>query len=94
MRFFGINAMLDVLVVIPPCGLAKWRTDNSERIASIQLGTQTGRFEDGKKFAYRVADGDWLERLRGIRFREYRIEQGCNLTTREIAALQAMMQIS
>lgn len=89
----GALGMLDVLVIIPRCGLTKWRHDNSERIASIQLGTQTGRFDDGKKFRYTVADGDWLERLRGIRFREYKIEQGCNLTTREIASLQAMMQI-
>ncbi len=85
--------MLDVLVIIPPCGLLKWRQDNSEQIAFIQLGTQTGRFMDGLKFRYVVVDHhDWLDRIRGIRFREYRVEQGCNLTTREIAALQAMMQ--
>lgn len=87
--------MLDVLVIIPNCGLTAWREANSEHIAFIQLGTQTGRFEDGKKFRYVVLNHhDWLERLRGIRFREYRIERGCNLNTREIAALQAMMQIS
>lgn len=87
--------MLDVLVIIPQAGLAAWRADNSEHIAFIQLGTQTGRFEDGKKFRYVVLNHhDWLERLRGIRFREYRIERGCQLMTREIAALQAMMQIS
>jgi hypothetical protein len=94
-RSLGSNAMLDVLVIIPTCGLARWRNDNSEQIAFIQLGTQTGRFEDGKKFRFVVInDHDWLDRLRGIRFREYRIERGCNLTTREISALQAMMQIS
>lgn len=89
------SPMLDVLVIIPNCGLTAWREANSEHIAFIQLGTQTGRFEDGKKFRYVVLNHhDWLERLRGIRFREYRIERGCNLNTREIAALQAMMQIS
>lgn len=89
------SPMLDVLVIIPNCGLAAWRAENSDRIAAIQLGTQTGRFEDGKKFRYVVLNHhDWLDRLRGIRFREYRIERGCNLSTREIAALQAMMQIS
>lgn len=81
--------MLDVLVIIPSCGLAKWRNDNSDRIAFIQLGTQTGRFEDGKKFRYVViGHHDWLDRIR------FRVEQGCNLKTREIAALQAMMQLS
>ena len=86
--------MLDVLIIVPRCGLVKWRQANSERIASIQLGTETGRFTDGKKFRYIVADGDWIDRIRGLSFREYKIEQGANLTTREIAALQARMQIS
>lgn len=89
------SPMLDVLVIIPQCGLAAWRAENSDRIAAIQLGTQTGRFEDGKKFRYVVLNHhDWLERLSGLRFRSYEIVVGCQLTTRELSALQAMMQIS
>lgn len=88
--------MLDVLIVIPRCGLARWRNENSERISFLQLGTQTGRFGDGKKFRYVVMNdqNDWLERIRGLRIRDYKVEQGCNLKSHEIAALQTMMQLS
>lgn len=78
-----------VLVVIGPCGLAAWRTKNDHRIKSIQVGTQVGEFNDGTRFKYIVAEGDWLQRLRGIRWAGY-MEFGINLKSHERASLQAM----
>jgi hypothetical protein len=86
--------MFDALIVIPHCGLASWRIRNEDAIASIQLGTQTGRFTNGERFRYVVANGEshWMERLRGLRFGRLQVEEGTNLVTHEIRSLQALLQ--
>lgn len=86
--------MSEILILIPVAGLTSWRIRNEDEFADLQLGTQRGRFRDGTRFRYIIAEGDWLERVRGLRLSDYRIERGCNLTSHEITALQAMMQIS
>lgn len=95
MLFLGCSEMLDVLIVIPQCGLAAWRMLNSEKIEHIQLGTQTGRFVNGEKFRYAIADSspDWMERLRGLRFRRLQVEEGTNLVSHQIRSMQALLQL-
>lgn len=86
--------MSELLIVIPRCGLTSWRVRNEDEFADLQLGTQRGRFHDGTRFRYIVTESGWLDRVRGLRISDYRIEPGCNLTSHEIGALQAMMQLS
>jgi len=82
------------LILIPTAGLQTWIRENEHEFTSIQLGTQKGVMKDGTRFMYRVTEGDWLERLRGTTIKSYSITRGVRLTTFEISALQAMMQMS
>lgn len=82
------------LILIPIAGLRSWLDENQANIESIQLGTQRGVKKDGTRFMYRVTEGDWLERIRGQRFKGYQITPGVRLTSYEISHLQSMLQIS
>lgn len=82
------------LFIINEAGLKNFRTAFEDKFESIQLGTQSGRLKDGRLFIYRVKSHDWLERLRGIRISSYETVGMVPLTTFEVSALQAMMQIS
>lgn len=82
------------LILIPIAGLQTWIRENEHEFTSIQLGTQRGVKKDGTRFMYRVTEGDWLERIRGQRFKGYQITPGVRLTSYEISHLQSMLQIS
>lgn len=82
------------LILIPIAGLTTWIRENENEFMSLQLGTQKGVMKDGTRFMYRVTEGDWLERLRGIRLKSYRVTRGVRLNNFETSALQAMMQMS
>lgn len=86
--------VFDLLIIIPEARFTAFRMDNSNRITSMQLGTQVGRLHDGRKFRLVVVDRNntWLETIRGIRFREYEIQYQAKLTAYELASIQAMMQ--
>lgn len=80
------------LILIPVAGLRGWLDDNRESFASVQLGTQKGVMKDGTRFTYCVTERDWLERLRGQRFKNYRVTPGVRLNTHQVSLLQAMLQ--
>lgn len=80
------------LILIPVAGLRSWLDENQSKIASVQLGTQRGVMKDGTRFTYCVAERDWLERLRGQRFKNYRATRGVRLNTHQVSCLQAMLQ--
>lgn len=86
--------MFDLLIIIPEAMFTAFRMDNSNRIASIQLGTQVGRLHDGRRFKVVVLDRNntWLDAIRGMRFHEYEIAYQAKLNSFELSAIQAMMQ--
>jgi hypothetical protein len=86
--------MYDLLIVIPVGGIVDWRIRNQDEFSDLQLGTRRGRFKDGTRFRFIETESGWLEQIRGLRLRTYRIERGCNLTRHEITVLQARLQIS
>lgn len=89
-----LEGMAHILILIAPCNLSYWLKSNEADIHWVQLGTQKGAFTDGRRFIYRVTEGDWLERLRGLRISEFKTTEGVRLNSFETSALQAMMQMS
>ena len=84
--------MIDVVFIVER--IQDFEYDLGDQIKFFRRTDRVGELINGKTFKVSVYDnrGDWLERLHGLRIREYREMDGVKISPRERLALQAMIQ--
>lgn len=84
--------MIDILYIANR--VQHFEYDLGDQIKTFRRSERIGELTNGKSFKLAIHEptGQWLERLRGIEFGEFRELDGVRISPRERLALQAMIQ--